>query len=189
MYRASIRLPGVARSSQTAWLIPGASPGPLVRAFGELGMVLILPAPRSFAECVALLSASDFPFHQVDDKGGALWPATLSIAAASCRGIGTTVRGLRIRLLFSEACPNPWSRGRLPLGRRQGKERYTGATAHRGRSARRPRGRAKRSSVRQLLLLRILAESQKNNTRMPGSPAARAGHLGGSSRDGNRLLA
>jgi len=75
---------------------------PLIRTFGQLGMILIFPAPRSFAECAALLPAPDFPLHQIYNKGGALLPATLSIATASCRGIETRLRGLRICLCFSK---------------------------------------------------------------------------------------
>ena len=45
---------------------------PLIRAFGQLGMVLVLPTPRGFAECVALLATPDFPFHQIYNKSGAL---------------------------------------------------------------------------------------------------------------------
>ena len=47
-------------------------PDPLIRAFGQLGMVLVFPTPRSFAECVALLAAPDFPLHQIYNKSGAL---------------------------------------------------------------------------------------------------------------------
>src|SRR5579859_7025839 len=45
---------------------------PLIRAFGELGMVFVFPAPRSFAERVALLAAPDFPLQQIYNKRGAL---------------------------------------------------------------------------------------------------------------------
>ena len=47
-------------------------PDPLVRAFGQLGMVLVFPTSGGFAECVPLLAAPDFPLHQINNKGGAL---------------------------------------------------------------------------------------------------------------------
>jgi hypothetical protein len=47
-------------------------PDPLVRAFGQLGVVLVLPTSRSFAECVALLASPEFPLHELNDKSGAL---------------------------------------------------------------------------------------------------------------------
>jgi hypothetical protein len=52
--------------------IPGASPEPTVRAFDQIGMVFILPAPSSFAERVKLFATPDFALHQIDNKGGTL---------------------------------------------------------------------------------------------------------------------